>query len=76
MLEVTQLKSMRAFNKTSLNFHLPSYFLAVLSFCCCRWACSECTPLGVSRSYFLAVVNGLLTALASLVSEHRFYSLL
>ena len=39
------------------------------------WACSESTPLVVSRSYFLAVVHGLLTALASPAAEHRFYGL-
>ena len=75
MLEVTQLKSIRAFNETLKNLYLPSYFLAVLSFCCCMWACSESTLLAVSRSYFLAVMHGLLTPLASLVAEHRFYGL-
>ena len=42
------------------------YFLAALGLCCCEWAFSSCGEWGI----LFVVVNRLLAAVASLVSEH------
>ena len=42
-------------------------FLAVLGLCCCMQAFSSC----IERGLLFVVVHGLLTAVASLVVEHR-----
>ena len=45
-------------------------FLAVLGFLCCTRAFFSC----VERGLLFVVVCGLLTAVASLVAEHRLYT--
>ena len=41
--------------------------MAVLGLCCCAWAFSSCGEWGL----LLVAVRRLLTAVASLVAEHR-----
>ena len=48
-------------------FFLIYLFLAALGLCCCMWALSSCSDWGL---LFFAVCM-LLTAVASLVAEHR-----
>ena len=48
-------------------FIILIFFMAMLDLCCYAWAFSSCSERGLS----LVVVQGLCTALASLVAEHR-----
>ena len=51
-------------------FIILIFFMAMLDLCCYAWAFSSCSERGLS----LVVVQGLCTALASLVAEHRLQS--
>ena len=51
-----------------LFIYLLKFILAMLGLCCCVRAFSSCSELGL----LFVAVHGLLTAVASLVAEHRF----
>ena len=54
----------------TINFFFFNLFLAALGLCCCTRAFSSCGEQGL---LFIAV-HRLLTAVASLVSEHKLWS--
>ena len=57
------------FIKIKYSYLLKDTFFgeAALGLCCCTWASSSCSEQGL----LFVVVHGLLTAVASLVADHR-----